>query len=101
FHLCALALNGAGLNVSRHPQTLGVGGIAHGAQFLDGDVIALALLDAGVRQITEREQNRYDGPAELQVLAGLTRHKPHALTKLYASCLPRSSAGRRSAAPRA
>ena len=58
------ALDGPGLYVSCHAQALGVCPVAHPAQFFDGDVVALALLYAGVGKISERQQDDHHGAAE-------------------------------------
>jgi len=45
------------LHIPRDPQALGVSAIAQLVQFGDGDVIALAVLNPGVGEITEQKQN--------------------------------------------
>src|SRR6202521_2031383 len=52
-NFCAVALDRTGLNVPRDAQALGVGGVSHTTQFLDGDVVTLAFLDASVSQVSE------------------------------------------------
>jgi hypothetical protein len=75
FHMRAAALDGSGLYVAGNPQPLGVGAVAQAAQFLDGDVVALAFLDTRISEIAEHEQDDDRGAAELQIFAGFTRHK--------------------------
>ena len=53
---------------------LGIGAIAHAAQFFDRDVITLALLHTSVREVSEREQDDNRGGAKFQVLAGFSGH---------------------------
>src|SRR5207248_1805495 len=74
-----VALDRARQNVSSHAQTLGVSAVAHATQFFDGDVVALALLHAGVGEVPERQHNDDYRAAELQDFAVLRRH----LMKLY------------------
>src|SRR6185369_14098587 len=60
----------------------------HAPQFLDGDVIALALLHAGVGEIAEREQNDDESAAEFNDLARLRRHRHYLLQTLLAAEKP-------------
>jgi hypothetical protein len=73
-HPGSVALDRSGLYVSRHPQALRVSGVAHGLQLFDGDVIAFAVLDAGIRQVTQQHHDERGRSAELQKGIGLARH---------------------------
>ena len=53
------ALDRPGHHISRDAQSLGIGVVAHAVQFLDGDVVALAVLYAGIGEIAERKQNQH------------------------------------------
>jgi hypothetical protein len=54
-------------------------------KFFYGYVVTLAVLDAGVGEITQRKQNHDRDPAELQILADFARHDSHTpIRKLYA-----------------
>src|SRR5580704_3044568 len=56
-HVRALALDGAGLDVSSDSQPLCIGAVAHLVQLFDGDVIALGVLYAGVGEVAEQKEN--------------------------------------------
>jgi hypothetical protein len=82
----AVTLDRTRLHIPRDAQSLGVGGVSHTAQFLDGDVVTLTLLHPGVGQVSEREQDDYGRAAELEISAGFARHeKRHRLHELYSS----------------
>ena len=63
------ALDGAGDYVSGDPQPLRVCVVAHAVQFFDGDVVTLAVLDAGVGEIAKREQNKDGDRSEFKEFA--------------------------------
>src|SRR6516164_11023494 len=67
----SLALDGAWSDVASDAQPLAVGVGTHAVQFLDGDVIALAVLNAGVGEIAERNNDNDDDRAEAQVSTAL------------------------------
>ena len=69
------AFDRTGLDIPGHPQMPGVSAVTHAPQFLDGDVITLALLYPGVRQITHGEQDQRHRPAEFEIFPGFARHK--------------------------
>src|SRR5208283_4401132 len=73
--MCALALDGAGNNISCDAQPLAVCAVAHAVQFLDGDVVALAVLHAGVGKIAQRKQDHGDHRAKAHIPASLIRHR--------------------------
>jgi len=86
FNFRSVPLDRTGLNIPRNPQALGVGRVSHSPQFLDSDVIALALLDAGISEIPERQQDDYRGTAEFQVSAAFAGHeRNYRLHELYSS----------------
>ena len=67
-------MNGAGLHVAAYAQALGISIVAHLIQLVDGDVIALALLDAGVSEIPKRDHNDGDSDAKAGEFAVLRSH---------------------------
>ena len=82
------ALDRSRHHVAGHAQALGVSVVAHAVQFLDGDVVALAVLHAGVGEIAEGEQNHHGHRTKFQIFAGFARHEtPH-------TCLKTVRAGR-------
>ena len=86
-HLGTGPLDGSGLDIAGNPEALAVGAVAHAVKFFDGDVVAFALLYAGVGQVGEGEQDDNRHRAEFQISAGLTGHgelHPTAILKLYA-----------------
>ena len=66
-HVSSGTLDRSRLHVAGDAQALGIGAVAHLVQFLDGDVVALAVLHAGVGQVAEQQQNHRRSPSELQV----------------------------------
>ena len=70
-HVRPAALNGSWLHIARDAQALAVCPIAHGLQLFDGDVVALAVLHAGVGEVPEHHQDGDGRRTKLQTLAGL------------------------------
>ena len=69
------ALDRARLYVPGNPQAFGIRTIAQASQFFDGDVVTLALLHPGVREIAQHQQNEDSCATKFQVFAGFARHK--------------------------
>src|SRR5580700_9776154 len=69
------ALDRARLHIPGHSQALRVSAVAHFVQLADGDVIALAILHAGIREVAQQEKNQDRSPAELQISFALTGHE--------------------------
>src|SRR5258708_27617723 len=80
------ALDRAGLHISRNSQALGESAIAHLVQLADRNVVALAVLHAGVREITKQQKNHNRGRAEFEIgftLAGHTKPPTEAICRSY------------------
>ena len=73
-HMRSSAVDGARLNIAGHAQAFRVRAIAHLVQFLDGDIVAFAVLHAGVCKIAEQQQDKYRRATKLQIRLGLTGH---------------------------
>src|SRR5271165_501311 len=67
--LCSLALDRSGRDVAGYAQTLAVSLGAHAVEFLNGDVITLAVLHARVGEIGQRNHDNHNDRAEAQILA--------------------------------
>src|ERR1700683_3831042 len=93
----ARSLDRPGLHIPRNPQTLRISAIPHLVQFADGDVIALAILHAGISEVTEQQQNPDRSRTELKISFALTGHRVTTAggqsdrhLRLYASAPPES-----------
>src|SRR6185437_532192 len=62
-------VDGAGLDVSGDAQVARVGLVAHGVEFLNGDVVALIGTHAGVGQIGDSSKHNDDGNCDFRALA--------------------------------
>src|SRR5271165_7196618 len=74
-HVSALALDGSRDNIAGHAQPLTVRAVAHAIQFLDGDIVALAVLHSRVGKVPQRKHNHRDYRAKAHVPASLIRHR--------------------------
>jgi hypothetical protein len=66
----ALAMDAAGNYLSGNPQPLGMSLGTHALQLFDGDVIALAVLNPGEREIGKSRHNDGYGDAKTKISAG-------------------------------
>ncbi len=57
FCIGAAALDGMGSYIAGYPEMTGIGFVAHGVQFADGDVVALVRLNSGDRQVDDGAQD--------------------------------------------
>jgi hypothetical protein len=74
-HVGSGALDRPRLHIPRDSQTLRVSAITHLVQFADGNVVALAILHAGVGEIAEQQKNQDRRSPELEIGLNLARHK--------------------------
>ena len=63
------------LHIAGDSQTLRVRAVAHLMQLLDGDVVALAVLDTGVCQVGKQQQDEKRRSAKLQIRLQWTGHR--------------------------
>src|SRR5438270_4573244 len=67
---CALPMDAARNHLSGNAQPLGMGLAAHPLQLLDGDVIALAILNPGERQVGKSSYDHSYGDAKTKISTG-------------------------------
>ncbi len=68
------ALDRPRLHVPRHAQPLGVSPIPHLMQLTDGDVVALAVLHAGISEVAEQQHDHNHRRPEFEISLRLTGH---------------------------
>jgi len=65
----------ASLDVSPNAKPFGIRSIAHATQFLDGDIVAFAILNTGICQVTQSQEDENRYTAEVEILSRIVRHK--------------------------
>ena len=88
--VCALAMDGARLNVSGDAEALGENTVAHFSHFLDGDVIAFAFLNATDGQVGKARNDKHDGHTELQILVHFPPKKEQNSQSTASAAIPKS-----------
>ena len=69
-----MALDGPRCDVAGHSQALAVGAVAQTPELADSDVIAFALLHAGVAQVSQSEHDDGDSRAKLHIFFAGSGH---------------------------
>ncbi len=68
FCIGAATLDGMGSHVAGYPEMTGIGLVAHGLQFADGDVVALVRLNPGDGQVDDGAQDNHCGRTDAESL---------------------------------
>ncbi len=74
-HVSSRAFDRARLYIPGDAQALRVRTVAHPVEFLDGDVVALAVLYAGVGEVAQQQDDNRCRSAKFEISLGLIRHR--------------------------